>query len=481
MAHRFVLAIDNGSQSTKVHVFDETGRVHASAQRALRPCGYPAPGRVVHPDDDLWDSTVVACREALRRFDGDASLIEAIGLCTIRFCRVLLDGDDRLAEPVLSWMDERVSRAHEANPMVRWVTTSSGYFAVRLTGKHRDAAANYQGVWPIDQSTARWSRDPGDYQRTGMPRELLFELVDPGEHLGRLLSEPAAELGLPAGIPVIATANDKAVEALGAGLGEKTTLLSLGTYVAGMTLAGAAVPANPAYWINFASRPGEYLVESEGVRRGMWTVSWVRDLVGAGTEDLRGRSAEEILDAEAARVEPGCGGLAVIPDWLAPDDQPYRRGAFLGFDGTQGRAHLFRAVLEGLALTMARNIERMEDALGRRSEELLVTGGGAKSPVMMQILADALGRTARRAQIDDSAGLGAAICACVGIGVHASWADATQAMVRAGESFTPGPDAPSYKKIRARYATLTCGTHELCRRAYGWPETQLHPCRDDQS
>jgi sugar (pentulose or hexulose) kinase len=478
MAHRFVLAIDNGSQSTKVHVFDETGRIHASAQRALRPCAYPAPGRVVHPDDDLWGSTVAACREALRRFDGDPSLIEAIGLCTIRFCRVLLDADDRLAEPVLSWMDERVSRAHEANPRVRWVTTSSGYFAVRLTGEHRDAAANYQGVWPIDQSTARWSRDPGDYQRTGMPRELLFELADPGEHLGRLTSQPAAELGLPAGIPVIATANDKAVEALGAGLSEGTTLLSLGTYVAGMTLGGAAAPANPAYWINFASRPGEYLIESEGVRRGMWTVSWVRDLVGAGAadlpgrsaEDLPGRSAEEILDAEAAHVEPGCGGLAVIPDWLAPDDQPYRRGAFIGFDGTQGRAHLFRAVLEGLALTMARNIERMEDALGRRSEELLVTGCGAKSPVMMQILADALGRTARRAEIDDCAGLGAAICACAGIGVHASWADAARAMVRAGESFTPGPDAPSYKSIRARYDTLTHGTHQLCQRAYSGPQ-----------
>ncbi|MFP3416180.1 sugar kinase, partial [Bacillus sp. SIMBA_074] len=82
--------------------------------------------------------------------------------------------------------------------------------------------------------------------------------------------------GLPAGLPVFATANDKAVEALGAGLSRPDQLLlSLGTYISSMTVAGEP-GAGERHWVNFGSRPGQYLAESAGIRRGMWTVSWFR-------------------------------------------------------------------------------------------------------------------------------------------------------------------------------------------------------------
>ncbi len=114
-----VVAIDNGSQSTKVLVVDETGRVRAQARVGLRPYATPAPGRSVHPDDDVWDSIVRACRLAMDRFDGDPAEVVGIGLCTIRFCRALLRPDGALAEPLLSWMDERVSRPHVPRPTWR--------------------------------------------------------------------------------------------------------------------------------------------------------------------------------------------------------------------------------------------------------------------------------------------------------------------------------------------------------------------------
>jgi sugar (pentulose or hexulose) kinase len=454
MTTRCLLAIDNGSQSTKVSVVDEHGAVLASAQRPLRPYDTSVPGRVVHPDDDLWDSVRETCRDALDRFVGDRSRIVAVGLCTIRFCRALLDEDGRLVEPVLSWMDERVSGPHDpSDARVAHVTTSSGYVTHRLTGRFVDTCANYQGMWPIDRRTATWADDPMAYEATGMPRRLLFDLVPPGGLLGTVTPGAAAETTIPVGLPVHATANDKAVEALGCGLrDEDSVLLSLGTYIAAMTTGSSSVaadddPRSDCYWVNFGSTPGERLYESRGIRRGMWTVSWFRDLVSPATE--------EVLNAEAAEVPPGSGGLVALLDWLATPEAPHRRGALIGFDGTQGRAHIYRAVLEGIALTMGGHISRMEHALGRRFTRVVVAGGGSRSELMMHIVADVLDRPAVRAAVPDAAGLGAAICAAVGAGVHPDWDTAVAEMVTPGPVFTPDPaGASAYREIARTYARL---------------------------
>ncbi|MGB7819240.1 MAG: FGGY family carbohydrate kinase, partial [Ornithinibacter sp.] len=320
MSPRYVLAVDNGTQSTKVHVVDDAGTVHASAQRPLRATESPREGWVVHPDDDLWDSVGAACRVALEAFAGSPGDIEAVGLCTIRYCRALLRADGTLAEPVLSWMDERVSRPHEDRQDVAWVTTSSGYLTHRLTGRFRDSAANCRGPWPVDMGTINWSGDAAAYTATGMPREKLFELVQPGDLLGTVSRDAAVVTGLPEGVPVYATANDKAVEALGAGVDGATVLLSLGTYIAAMT-AGAGPPGDDdAVWVNFAAEPGRYLYESNGIRRGMWTVSWAADLVYPRECRTPERPAEDVLGAEAEAAPAGCGGLMAVLDWLAPPE-----------------------------------------------------------------------------------------------------------------------------------------------------------------
>ena len=462
---RFLLAIDNGSQSTKVSIIDTAGRVRTAVRVPLRPYAHPAPGRVVHPGDDVWDSIVRGCREVMAAFDGDPADIAAVGLCTIRFCRAVLDADGMLSEPMMSWMDERVSRAHQvADPRIRYVTTSSGYVTRRLTGQLRDTCANYQGVWPIDHSTWRWSADESVYGATGMTRDMLFELVDPGDLLGYVDESAAAQCALPRGLPVYATANDKAVEALGCGLREPdTVLVSLGTYIAGMTV-GHELLADEAgrLWSNFGSVPGLYLYESVGIRRGMWTVSWFRDLTGGGA------GAEDALNAGAARIPPGSGGLMTVLDWLAPGDEPFRRGAVLGFDGTQDRFHVYRSILEAIALTLRSTIASMSQALGRRPSQLIVSGGGSKSDVLMQIFADVFDLPATRPSISDAAGLGAAICAAVGAGLHPSWSVAQDRMISPGLTFTP--DAGSvhaYRDIARRFDAIRTHTDPLFRMLTG--------------
>lgn len=473
---RLLVGIDNGSQSSKVTIFDEHGTAVASGRSPLRPYSTPVPGVVEHPDDDLWSSIQAASRQAMAAFDGDVVDIVGVGLCTIRFCRALLQADGSLAAPVLSWMDARVGRPYEhVDDRVAFVTTSSGYITHCLTGEFRDTAANYQGVWPVDTDSWQWHSSQQELEMAGLRRDQLFELVQPGEVLGRITASAAALTGLPAGLPVVATANDKAVEALGSGLSESTTLLiSLGTYITSMTIGDVNRAGSDAVWSNFASVPGEYLYESGGIRRGMWTVSWFRDLLGdaeRAAAESAGESLEERLGREAAAVPAGADGLLAILDWLAPADAPHRKGSLLGFDGRQGRAHVYRAILEGIAMTMKRHADAMADELETQFDRVVVSGGGSVSPLLTQILADVFALPVRRPATTDGAGLGAAISAAVGLGVHPSFDAAQAAMVTVHDEFRP--DATRHDlyaalgEVHASAATSTDALYERLSRITG--------------
>jgi sugar (pentulose or hexulose) kinase len=468
---QYLVGIDNGSQSSKVTVFDECGAVVAEGRVPLRANHTPRPGVVEHPDDDIWDSITAACRIAMDAFDGDPADIVGVGLCTIRFCRAMLRADGTLAQPVLSWMDARVGRPFVAESNdVAYVTTSSGYVTHRLTGEFRDTAANYQGMWPIDTDTWRWADTSSDrYAATGMQRSQLLDLVDPGGVLGHLTEAAAAATGLPVGLPVVATANDKAVEALGCGLLEPSTLLvSLGTYIASMSVGSSNVTDASSFWSNFGSEPGLYLYESGGIRRGMWTVSWFRDLLGSAYADVAaaaGERPEDCLNREAADVPAGSDGLLTVLDWLAPDDASFRKGTILGFDGRQGRAHVYRSILEGIAMTMRDRADAMGTELGIGYERVVVSGGGSSSDLMMQIVADVFQLPSVRVVGDSAAGRGAAICAAVATRVHPSFEAAVAAMVVERDVTPPQPGkAAVYDALRAVHADVTAQTDAIYRR-----------------
>lgn len=469
---RYVVGIDNGSQSSKVTIYDEHGCICSVGQVPLPANDSPRPGVVEYPDDVLWESIAEACRRALADFTGDPRGILGIGLCTIRFCRAILRSDGSLAQPVQSWMDERVGLPYRAEtPDAAYVTTSSGYISHRMTGNFTDTAANYQGMWPLDAAHWAWSCDEQDYQRTGMPRHMLFDLVMPGEQLGTLTTAAAGKTGLPAGVPVIATANDKAVEALGAGLQDpQTLLLSLGTYIAGMSMGDAERTGATSFWTNFGAEPGKHLYESGGIRRGMWTVSWFRDLLGEGTvreADSRGESVEQLLGREALGVPAGSDGLLTIPDWLAPTDEPFRKGSILGFDGRQGRAHIFRSILEGIAMTMKERTNAMAAELGTTFEHVILTGGGASSDLMTQILADVLDLGCLRLDGGSSAGRGAAICAAVAAGLVPTFSEGVERFAVVTDRTEPIPgNTEVYRRLDEVYRDVRATTDEIYRRTW---------------
>lgn len=469
---RYFIGIDNGSQSSKVAIFDEQGTLVCEGRQPLRLNDTPSPGVVEHPDDDLWSSIGEASRRAMAAFPGDPSDIVGVGLCTIRFCRALLKADGSLAQPVMSWMDARVSCPYEhTNDEVRYVTTSSGYISQRMTGEFKDTAANYQGMWPIDTGSWHWPTDDADLEKCSIPREMLFELVMPGDTLGYVTPQAAEHTGMPQGLPVMATANDKAVEALGCGLRSSDVLLvSLGTYIAGMTMGERNILDASHYWTNFACMPNEYLYESFGVRRGMWTVSWFRELLGeeavAGAK-AAGLSVEDYLNAEASKVPAGSDGLMTVLDWLAPADAPYKKGSILGFDGRQGRFHIYRSILEAIALTIHRCGTEMGKELGVDYRHTIVSGGGSNSDLMMQIFADVFGIPAVRSKVNNAVGLGSAICVAVGLGVYDSFADAMDTMVKVSNTFEPNPENHAmYQEMAAVYRDISSHTDDVYKKSY---------------
>jgi sugar (pentulose or hexulose) kinase len=473
MDKKYIIGLDGGTQSTKVIIFDLEGHVICQGKERLKPMVMPRPGVAEHPDDDLWDSIVAASRKALDKFTKDPASIIGMGLCTIRCCRACLKADGSLASPVQNWMDLRLASPYPFDdPQVRYVTTTSGYITHRFTGEFRDTASNYEGMWPIDKDTWQWSEDPQVLKTFNVPRENLLELVNPGAVLGYVTEDAAKQTGIPAGIPVVATANDKAVEALGAGLLPGSTgLVSLGTYIGGMVYGERNVKDAASFFTNMASIPNRYLYESGGIRQGMWTVSWFRDLFGKELEDSAhalGTSPEEVLNKEAWHVPAGSDGLMTIPEWLAPPDKPFKRGVMLGFHAGHTRAHMYRSMLEAIVLTMKNHMDAMCVELELDLDQIIVSGGGSSGDLFMQIFADVFGMPAVRNVVNGAAGLGSAICAAVAVGAYDTFDAAIEKMVRVKDTFYPvKANTTLYNEMNQNvYQQITRATDDILEKAY---------------
>ncbi len=467
-----VMSVDVGTQSAKIIIFDLDGKIVAQGVQKLRQIEVPAPLLAIHPDDDIWDATQIALKEAMANYKKtgrEAEDIKAMGLCVIRCCRSLVKANGELAYPLIGWMDKRMNTPYQNDGQykdVRYVSTSSGYITARLTGQFKDTCANYIGWWPMDDDKWDWSTDPKAWEGCKLTRDQVMDVVKPGETLGLLKEELATKYGLPKNLPVVATAHDKAVEALGSGALEAgSILISLGTYIGALTQGRERKTDAQNVWTFQADVPNQYIYECWGVRLGMWTISWFRDQFGiaalfdASDKEL---ALEEILSNEAAKIPAGSDGLMTLHDWAAPPHAEFRKGAMIGFDTRHTRAHMYRSLLEGIAFTLKNHVDKMNAELGIPSKELVVSGGGANSPLFVQILSDVFGVPARVNQMRGAAAIGAAINAAMNQKLFTSYEEGAKRMVKLDRTFTPNA------KNHALYNKLNSDV-------YGQIQTHLDP------
>jgi sugar (pentulose or hexulose) kinase len=477
-----LLSIDCGTQSVRAFLFDPAGRLVAGSRVPIEMYVSPQPGWAEHDPDQYWDALGRACR-ALWSEPGVASDdVVGVALTCQRGTVVNVDRDGRPLRPAIVWPDMRRTSglrpvggrwglmfrlaglgetiaAFQADAESNWIRTHqpdvwaktakylllSGYLTYRLTGRFVDSVGCQVAYLPFDYRALAWAA-PSSWHWQVVPMEpgLLPELVPPTGRLGELTAEAAAATGLPAGRPVIAAGADKACEALGAGCYEPSLgCLSYGTsaafhvthqrYVEPMRF----VPPYPA------ALPGGHSLEFE-LRRGFWLVRWFLEQLGGEERRLaeeRGLTPERLLDELAERVPPGSDGLFVQPYW-APGvtvPGPEARGAAVGFTEVHTRAHLYRATLEGLAYALREGKQRIEGRTGVPIRELRAVGGGSRGDATMQLSADIFGLPVARLEVDEAAGLGAAIDAALGLGLHADVEAAVGAMVRPSRIFRPDP------------------------------------------
>lgn len=513
-----ILAIDNGTQSVRALLFDTRGNLVAKGKQELQPYFSEHPGWAEQHPEYFWENLGKACAQLWQATDVTPGRVVGVTVTTQRGTVINLDEHGKPLRPAIIWLDQRHARVDgpvkgpwgwlfklarledtinrfrekiQANWIAQnqpeiWDKTRhfvllSGYLNYRLTGEFRDSTGSQVGYLPFDYKKHRWAA-PRDFKWKTMPvkRAMLPELVSPGSTLGHLTSEAASHLGLPEGLPVIAAASDKACEILGSGgLTPDIGCMSYGTtatinttnkrYIEPVRL----MPPYPS------ALPGHYSTEVM-IYRGFWMVSWFKREFGLREREIaeeRGIEPEVLFDELVKTVPAGSMGLMLQPYWSPGVRQPgpEAKGSIIGFGDVHTRAHIYRSILEGLAYALREGKEKIEKRSGIKIHKLRVAGGGSQSDAAMQLTADVFGLPTERPHTYETSGLGAAIDAAVGLGLHPDFETAIAEMTRVGDVFQPNPEAQElyerlYTEVYLRMYPLLQPLYQKIRDITGYPK-----------
>lgn len=474
-----VIGVDCSTTASKAVVWDMAGRAVATGRRTYG-LNHVRSGWVEQHAPDWWTATSGAIAEAVALVG--ASRIAAIAITHQRETFVCLDEAGEPIRPAITWMDVRATAEVEAfgtpdvhritgkppNPTPAWykllwlkrhepetiartahVVDVAGYLVQKLTGEWATSWSCADPLGLVDLQC--FDYDDGLLAAAGLSRAQVSHLLPPGAVAGQLKADVGALLGLPAGVPVVIGAGD----GQSAGLGCNVTrpgraYLNLGTgTVSGVYAAGYSF--DTAYRTMGGPVPGTYILETF-IGGGTQNIVWfVENFSGLDRNASSGKSPEQILEEAAKDIPLGAGGLLCLPYWtgaMTPYWDGHARGAFVGVSGLHGKAHMYRAILEGIALEQRLLTRGVESATGMAIDEILMLGGGSRSPLWCQIIADALGRPVKLVREQESTALGAGIHAAAAVGLYTDIRTAADAMTGIESSFEP--DAAAH----ARYSSI---------------------------
>jgi glycerol kinase len=490
-----LVALDQGTTSSRTIVFDTAGRIVSEARRDLTQ-HYPRPGWVEHDPLEIWSGQLAATIEALARAGLDASSIAALGVTNQRETTIVWDR--RTGKPIhnaIVWQDRRTAdlcarlKGEGCEPLVtaktglrldpyfsgtklQWLLdnvpgaranaeagrlcfgTVDSWLLWQLTGHkhHVTDVTNASRTLLYNITTGEW--DPDLLQLFSIPRSLLPEVRSSSEVYGTVI--PGLQ---PAGVPIAGIAGDQQAALFGQACFQSG--MAKNTYGTGcfllMNTGERPVASRNNLLTTVAWKVGgktEYALEGS-VFIGGAAVQWLRD-------ELKLVSSAKELDELAASV-PDAGGAFLVPAFSglgAPHWDPYARGALVGLTRGVNRAHLCRAALEAIAFQSADLISCMEKDSGLTLKELRVDGGVSRSDPLLQFQSDLLGVPVVRPQSVETTALGAATLAGLAVGL---WPDREAiARGRAGDTVFRPHQAPS------RMAALRQGWDRALERAKSW-------------
>jgi glycerol kinase len=485
----FVLALDQGTSSSRAILFDHEGHAVASAQREFRQI-YPQPGWVEHDANEIWESQLAVAQDALKTAGATAANISAIGITNQRETTLIWDRDGTPIANAIVWQDRRTAglceelRAAGREPMfrertgllldpyfsgtkVRWLLDNTP--GAREKAERGELLFGTIDTWLLYKLCGVHATDVTNASRT-----LLYNIFE-----GRWDSDLQDLLGVPASLL-------PEVKPSSGGFGE-TSALGGSVLVAGV--AGdqqAALFGQAAFAPGMAKQTygtGAFLLMNIGDRRVrseslLTTIAWGIGgkityalegsvfIAGAAVQWLRDELGliENAADSQAlAESVPDSNGVYVVPAFVglgAPHWDPLARGAIFGLTRGANRAHIVRATLESIAYQTRDVIEAVEAASGVTLSELRVDGGAAANDLLLQIQADVLGREVVRPAVLETTALGAAYLAGLASGYWKDQADVSKNW-REDRRFTPQMGTEKREHLYA-------GWERAVERSKGW-------------
>jgi xylulokinase len=481
-----LLGIDVSTTGAKALIMDEAGRVAASATTPL-PLSTPLPLWSEQDPAEWWQGVVSSVSQALEVAGATGADIAAIGLTGQMHGLVLLDEHGEVLRPAILWNDQRTGEQCDeirrrlgkqrliqitgndaltgfTAPKILWVQQNEpevwrktrqillpkDYIRYKLTGGFALDRAGGAGTLLFDLAARSWSAEM--LGALEIPADRLPATFEGSEITGRVSRDAASTTGLLEGTPVVGGGGDQAAQAVGVGAVEPGIIaVTLGT--SGVVFAATEAP----------------LVEPQGRLHafchavpGRWHFMGVMLSAAGSLQWYRDALAPELgfdeLVQEAGPVLPGSEGLYFLP-YLTGERTPYpdplARGAWVGLTVRHGRPHMTRAVLEGVSFGIKDSFTLIQDAGLGAIDQVRISGGGAKSALWRQIMADILGVELVTVNTTEGAAFGAALLAAVGAGIFRSVAEACKELVQiTGRTVPEASASGSYGKHYQRYRAL---------------------------
>jgi len=479
-AEKLILVIDVGTQSIRASFIDLDGDIREIVKTQIEAYYSSQPGYAEQDPEYFWKKLCETTKALFASSKHDVKKVIGMSITTQRGTVVNLDKDRKPLRPAIIWLDQRKAKVadwpagitktalrlagvHESvtyaieegesnwirqNQPEVWKKTDkylmlSGFLISRLSGRFVDSVGSTVGFIPFNYKKHQYSKTRSiNYKMFPVERKKLADLVFPSEQMGQVTMEASGQTGIPAGLPIIASASDKACEVLGSGvISPEIGCLSYGTTATIQTVNDhylEVVRMFPSY----PSAIPHYFNTEVMIYRGFWMINWFKNEFGYREVEMAkklDKEPEELFDEMINDIPPGSMGLTLQPYWSPGVKLPgiEAKGAVIGFGDVHTRAHLYRSILEGIAYALKDGTLRTEKTTGIKIRKIRVSGGGSQSKNALQLTADIFNLPVEKPHTYETSALGAAINAAVGLGFYPDFKTAIEKMTRIGETYYP--------------------------------------------